>query len=199
MLWLRVARGSVMGEVCPYYLPVEWDRIAAQAVPASVAPLLYDRLSDTESPMGPEQFEAFRAEIVAVLGAMLLRATRPMPPRRVPQDPVTHRVRPPHHAAIDHFTDLIKHDLSRRVSLTQFAQATRLTPDYIRLLFKRATGMRIQQYLLRHRMEEAMRLCRETPMLVKEIARRVGYQDALYFSRVFHRYHRRWPTEVKRG
>lgn len=199
VIWLRITRGSVLGQVCPYYLPEEWDRIATYSVPASVAPLLYDRLSDAENPVIPDQFDGFRAELVAVLAAMLLKATKPTPPRNVRHDPSTGRIRPPHHAIIEHLKKQILHDLSRPLNINQFAQATRLTPAYIRLLFKRSMGMSIHEFLLRHRMDEAMRLCRETPMLVKEIARRVGYSDPLYFSRVFQTYHRCWPTEVQRN
>lgn len=198
VIWLRISRGSVLGQICPYYLPDEWDRIATYSVPMSVAPLLYDRISDAGNPVTPDQFEGFRAELVALLSAMLLKATRPIPPRNVRHDPSTGRIRPPYHAVIEHIKERILHDLGRPLNINQFAQVTRLTPAYIRLLFKRSTGLRIQEFLLRHRMEEAMRLCRETPILVKEIARRVGYSDPLYFSRVFHTYHRCWPTEVQR-
>jgi AraC-like DNA-binding protein len=33
--------------------------------------------------------------------------------------------------------------------------------------------------------------------MVKEMADQLGYPDALYFSRAFHRYHGIWPTEAK--
>ncbi len=52
--------------------------------------------------------------------------------------------------------------------------------------FKKETGMTIQEYHTRQKMNLACKLLRSTLLPVGEISRQAGYQDMLYFSRVFH-------------
>ncbi|MFW5915746.1 MAG: helix-turn-helix transcriptional regulator [Planctomycetota bacterium] len=63
-------------------------------------------------------------------------------------------------------------------------------------MFREWMGEPLHQYAIRRRMERARTLLREGEMLVKQVARRVGYDDPLYFSRAFHDYFGEWPTEV---
>ena len=46
----------------------------------------------------------------------------------------------------------------------------------------------ILHLLRRRRLREARRLLLTTTLPVKEVARRCGYEDPLYFSRVFHQH-----------
>jgi AraC-like DNA-binding protein len=41
-----------------------------------------------------------------------------------------------------------------------------------------------------------MQLLHDGHLLVKQVARRVGYEDPLYFSRAFHEYYGQWPSAV---
>lgn len=61
----------------------------------------------------------------------------------------------------------------------------RLNYKYLEEIFKKKTGMTIQQYHTDLRMQEAARLLRSTLHSVSEISSMVGYQDPLYFSNVF--------------
>lgn len=58
---------------------------------------------------------------------------------------------------------------------------------YFANIFKRYTGISPIEYLIVFRLDVAKRLLRSTVYSVKEISSGVGYDDALYFSRLFKR------------
>lgn len=61
-----------------------------------------------------------------------------------------------------------------------------LSYKYMAACFKKSTGMTMQAYHTRQKMNLACKLLRSTLLPVKEISFRLGYQDMLYFSKVFH-------------
>lgn len=73
-------------------------------------------------------------------------------------------------------------------ALRKLPRITRLSPDYLRRLFKEHTGMPPKQYLTVQRMRAARFDLRQTDRLVKEIAARTGYGDAFHFSRQYRRF-----------
>ncbi|THF80309.1 response regulator [Cohnella fermenti] len=63
-----------------------------------------------------------------------------------------------------------------------------LVGSYINKLFKKQMGCTLLDYLAQYRIEQAKLLLREQPtMLLKVVSARVGFDDPLYFSRVFRR------------
>ncbi len=74
--------------------------------------------------------------------------------------------------------------------------------DYLRKRFKQETGQSPLEYLTALRMEQAGKLMaqrRETGCTVAQIARLCGYEDALYFSRVFKKHYGCTPTAFSRN
>jgi AraC-like DNA-binding protein len=66
--------------------------------------------------------------------------------------------------------------------------------------FKAVTGITCGEFITRERMREAMRLLARRDLLVKQVAHRVGFEDANYFSRRFKRAVGMSPTSFrKRG
>jgi AraC-like DNA-binding protein len=63
--------------------------------------------------------------------------------------------------------------------------------------FKRVIGSSPIDYLIRLRMEHARRLLEETSWSVKEVAVSLGYDDPLYFSRVFKSINQTAPTDFR--
>jgi len=57
--------------------------------------------------------------------------------------------------------------------------------SYLFRKFKECTGRSMKQYLSEYRMERACELLRHTNLSVKSVSHSVGYQDPLYFSKVF--------------
>lgn len=65
-------------------------------------------------------------------------------------------------------------------------------------VFKRDKGQSMQQFQINIRMMQACHLLRSTLLPVGEIAARVGYTDALYFSRLFHVHQGMSPSDYRR-
>jgi AraC-like DNA-binding protein len=71
------------------------------------------------------------------------------------------------------------------ITVAQLASHIGLDRKYFSVLFKEALGMPPQQYLLHYRMDKACDLLGSGAYTVGEVARSVGYQDALLFSKMF--------------
>lgn len=75
------------------------------------------------------------------------------------------------------------------IGLADVAKAVARSPSYLTDLVRRETGRTVLQWIIERRMAEARRLLAESELLVKDIAPHVGYDDAGYFIRQFHRVH----------
>lgn len=82
-------------------------------------------------------------------------------------------------------------------SLDDVASRLYLSPNYLRQLFKRATGTTFVDHLTRLRMERAMILLRSTEIRIGDVAEEVGYVDARYFSACFKRHTGLTPSEFR--
>lgn len=74
-----------------------------------------------------------------------------------------------------------------------------LSPSRYAALFRTSTGLSPQQYLIRLRMQTAFELVRTSDMSIHEIARAVGYEDQLYFSRLFRQRFGLSPRQLRGG
>lgn len=82
--------------------------------------------------------------------------------------------------------------------LEALASMEYLSPSRYSALFRRATGLSPQQYLINLRLKNAQDLLTTTDISIAEVARSVGYDDALYFSRLFHRHTGQTPSTVRK-
>ncbi|TXK84411.1 AraC family transcriptional regulator [Paenibacillus sp. N3.4] len=73
------------------------------------------------------------------------------------------------------------------ISVEQLASLLKLDRKYFSTLFKEATGLPPQQYLLQYRMDKACGLLENSSYAIGEVASSVGYQDQLTFSKMFKR------------
>ncbi|TAG28940.1 MAG: AraC family transcriptional regulator [Verrucomicrobia bacterium] len=78
--------------------------------------------------------------------------------------------------------------LDQPVSLAELAAEAGLSVSHYSMLFRAHTGYAPIDFLLRRRMQLAARLLDTTPLRIEEVATRLGYTDAYYFSRVFKRF-----------
>lgn len=77
----------------------------------------------------------------------------------------------------DHFdSDISRSDLADRFGIT---------PEHVNLLFKKELGLTPGQVIMRTRIDYACNLLMDGALSISEIAYKVGYNDPLYFSRVF--------------
>ncbi|CAM4339896.1 AraC family transcriptional regulator [Paenibacillus tarimensis] len=84
------------------------------------------------------------------------------------------------------------------VSLSMLPELAGLTPSSYCRAFKRVTGLTPGAYLTSVRLKEAKRLLIDRGRTLKEIARSVGFQDELYFSRTFKKREGISPSEYRR-
>ncbi len=84
------------------------------------------------------------------------------------------------------------------VRLGDLAEMVGMSEQRLSYAFDRAYGVRPMNFLIMRRLEEAHRLLEEGA-LVKDAADAAGYDDALYFSRLFKKHYGCPPASVRRG
>ena len=92
----------------------------------------------------------------------------------------------------------IENNYAHTVNIQVIADHLNIERTYLYRLFKDITGMSPQEYLLDYRIRRSCSLLKETSLPVSDIARSVGYNDALYFSRLFRQKKGRTPTAYRK-
>ena len=88
------------------------------------------------------------------------------------------------------------HFRDRDVLEAMYRQAE-LTPNYFRERFAEAAQCSPHEYIERLRLRHARYLLHGTSWQLKKIAAEVGYDDPLYFSRLYRRFWKRAPSEER--
>lgn len=84
------------------------------------------------------------------------------------------------------------------LSLEEAARMSARSPSTVTRLFKKMTGKSFKQYQIDSRIQSAMKLLTASLNLpVSEVARRSGFDDPFYFSRIFHKYNGLSPTDYR--
>ena len=92
----------------------------------------------------------------------------------------------------------MKQHLDQTLQLDALAALARLSRSRYTALFKAQTGYAPIDYFNRLRMHRACQLLDTTELSVKAIAARLGYEDPLYFSRMFRLVNDASPMEYRR-
>ena len=74
------------------------------------------------------------------------------------------------------------------LSLNKAAQSVYVSPSYLSRIFKQKLNLSFTDYLVKLRMEEAKKLCKQKELKTAQIAAKVGYRDASYFTLCFKKY-----------
>lgn len=93
----------------------------------------------------------------------------------------------------------LQYHFHEQVTLDVLSRLTELNPQYLSVLFKKENGISVTDYIRRLRISTAQELLRTTGMSVGQIAETVGYEDPLYFSRVFRREVKQSPRSYRSG
>jgi AraC family transcriptional regulator of arabinose operon len=94
---------------------------------------------------------------------------------------------------------LLTDQLARDLSLEQVAAEVCLSPSRLAHLFREQIGVNLLRWREDQRIILAKHMLQSTATPVSAIAARVGYDDALYFSRVFRKRVGVAPTEFRRS
>ncbi len=75
-----------------------------------------------------------------------------------------------------------------------------VNPDYLGKLFKKETGLKFNDFLLKIRIEKAMELLRESDLTLQEIAEKCGYaENCAYFCVQFKKIQGMTPGEFRKN
>jgi AraC-like DNA-binding protein len=93
--------------------------------------------------------------------------------------------------------NFIESNYASDLSVDEVSHFVALSANYFANQFKTRTGGTIGNYITKVRMKEALRLLRETDLLISEIAFKTGYGSPFYFSRVFHSHFGVSPSDFR--
>lgn len=79
----------------------------------------------------------------------------------------------------------IKNHLSQKLCVQDLAAMANLSPNRYASIFKELIGVTPQQFIINARLQKAIHNMQYTDMNIGEIATSVGFEDPLYFSRLF--------------
>lgn len=79
----------------------------------------------------------------------------------------------------------IEQNNSRSVSNQEFASMVNMAPNSFARLFKNCTGVTIQQYIAKKKIESALNLIHHSDKNIDEIAHECGFADRFHFSKCF--------------
>ena len=91
----------------------------------------------------------------------------------------------------------MKENLNKKIRLTDIAGEVKLSTSYFSNLFEEKTGSSPLRYLTYLRIQEACHYLDFTDMKISQISPLVGYEDSLYFSRLFTKTMGIPPSEYK--
>lgn len=84
------------------------------------------------------------------------------------------------------------------IMLEEIADKLNITPEYLGNQFHKEMGVTFSTYMKNYRIGKAKELLLKTPLKLYEIAEKVGYADAKYFSRVFRETTGQLPADYRK-
>jgi AraC-like DNA-binding protein len=94
--------------------------------------------------------------------------------------------------------EYITMNYSRKISITEIARNVGLDRSYLYSLFNEYVNASPQEYLISFRMEKAGDLMHAPSLAIGDIARSVGYEDPLMFSKAFKKLKGLSPREYRK-
>lgn len=81
--------------------------------------------------------------------------------------------------------NIVDEKYMEQISVASLANEVHLTPTYLCVLFKQATGKTINEYLTSERIRHAKRLLSDPSVRLYDVCYKVGYLSPSYFSKIF--------------
>lgn len=92
----------------------------------------------------------------------------------------------------------VLNNIESNLSLQDTAEHVGVSAGYLSTIFKREYNQSFVDFVNATKIEHACRLLQEKDLMVMEIAYRLGYENAYYFSKVFRKYMGMSPTDYQR-
>ena len=100
---------------------------------------------------------------------------------------------------VDEAAAVIRADLSEKASAERFARSAHVSKSHFGAQFRERFGVSVSGYQLQARMARARELFDLGGRSVSEVAASAGYDDPLYFTRQFTKFHGVSPSAYRRG
>lgn len=88
---------------------------------------------------------------------------------------------------------------TENITIESACKLVNLSPYYFCRLFRNSTGRTFTEYVNHVRMNKAVLLLKNTELSISEIALNTGFNDANYFSRMFRKYKKESPSNIRLG
>ena len=92
----------------------------------------------------------------------------------------------------------IEEHISNKIDVNDIADTLGLTAIHISRVFKQQNGESLVQYINKQKMIHAIYLMKNSKLKIKDIAQSVGFDDQLYFNKVFKKYYDVSPREFRK-
>ncbi|MDR1637127.1 MAG: response regulator [Treponema sp.] len=92
----------------------------------------------------------------------------------------------------------IHDNIDKRIGLRHAAGYAAVSPGYLSTLFKKELKVNLMDYINQAKVEKACELIRRGKYRIYEISCMLGFENAYYFTRVFHRHTGLSPTEYQK-
>lgn len=99
---------------------------------------------------------------------------------------------------IDRATHYFNENYNKSLNIDEYAESRHMSTCWFIRSFKQILKVTPMQYILSLRMANAQSLLETTEYNISEIAEAVGYDNALYFSRLFHKHTGVSPSEYRK-
>ena len=109
------------------------------------------------------------------------------------------RLSPRQKETVERAVSYLRESFQSHVTLEELAMQVFLSKDYLNKIFHKATGLPVNAFLQKLRIEEAARLLLTTDMPVEAVARECGYGDVKAFYSSFKKIMKTTPGAYKRG
>ncbi len=91
-------------------------------------------------------------------------------------------------AIIEPIINYINMHFAEDISLDCLAKLVHITPQHLCKVFKERLNMRPFEYITKKRIQESKKLLISQNMTIKEVCKKVGYNDSSYFCALFKKY-----------
>ena len=98
---------------------------------------------------------------------------------------------------LDRITEIIEENLSNdRFGVSELARKIGMSRSNLLRKIKKNTKLSVSQFIRKVRLENAIKMLRETSFTVSEISYKVGFSSSSYFVKCFHEYYGYSPGKV---
>jgi AraC family transcriptional regulator of arabinose operon len=104
-----------------------------------------------------------------------------------------------HYNRLKPLLDFIDKNYYKNVSLAELSGILQVTPEHLCYLFKKVTTHRVFEYINMTRIKKSKELIMQDKSLqIKDVAKKVGFEDISYFGSIFKKIEKVSPNEFKK-